>query len=354
VLLVIALCGTPVLSAGQTAEPSVARDDNPSFARELNIPIYEWRCRDMEPRAVLLFIHGTTLHGGVYDTIARSLAAQGYLVYAPDLRGFGRWITEPDKYWPDHRISFFESRADLIRLLGLIHRDYSNIPVLSVGESVGANLSFWLASVAPKLIDGIAVSSPCVTRRKNSEVFCSTLVADVFKAAINPNRKVPIAPYARRYLSEDPKITEAYINDPEIRKTVTVYESLQSLHTNRSCLWFVENIPANMPILVFKGTNDRMFNQDGLSEFIKRVPAKDCQIVSLEGKGHIQLETPFISEQVKSRLTDWLNCHAENAKVSISSAKPPQIPAVDTIAPVTLSEGGVSSSIKRSEAGKEI
>ena len=323
-LLISIFLAFPCTAAETDRSPSVTKDDVPPYAKELNIPIREWQCPGVPPRAVLLFIHGTTLHGGVYDTIARSLAAKGYISFAPDLRGFGRWISEPNNYALNHRISFFDSRADLIRLLGLIHRDYPNLPIFSIGESVGANLSLWLASVAPDLIDGIAISSPCVIRRTNTEVLCTTMVVDFLKAGVNPNRKIPIAPYARRFLSESPDVIQAYLDDPEMRKTVTVYESLQSLHTNRSCLWFVEHIPSDMPILVFKGTNDRMFNQDHLSDFMKRITVSDYKLVPLEGKGHIQLETPYVSEKVEGLLTQWLNGHSETNSPLLSEDKTSQ------------------------------
>jgi len=360
-LLISFFLAFPCPAAETDSSPSVTRDDAPPCAKELNIPIYEWQCPSVPSRAVLLFIHGTTLHGGVYDTIARSLAAKGYISFAPDLRGFGRWISEPDNYALNHRISFFDSRADLIRLLGLIHRDYPNLPIFCVGESVGANLSLWLASVAPNLIDGIAISSPCVIRRKTSEVLCTTMVVDFLKAAVNPNRKVPIAPYARRFLSESPDVIEAYINDPKMRKTVTVYESLQSLHTNRSCLWFVEHIPSDIPIIVFKGTNDRMFNQDHLSDFMKRVTVSDYTLVPLEGKGHIQLETPYVSEKVEGLLTQWLNRHSQTNNPLLSEDKASQsdrlkvdaLPLGSPKRDVTMPNGIKSGNVSPDSAGSD-
>jgi alpha-beta hydrolase superfamily lysophospholipase len=360
-LLIPILIAFPCRAADTDANPLAMRDDVPPYAKELNIPIYEWQCPKVPPRAVLLFIHGTTLHGGVYDTIARSLAAKGYIGFAPDLRGFGRWVSEPDNYALNHRISFFDSRADLIRLLGLINRDYPNLPIFCVGESVGANLSLWLASVAPNLIDGIAISSPCVVRRKTIEVLCPTMVVDFLKAAVNPNRKVPIAPYARRFLSESPDVIEAYLNDPKMRKTVTVYESLQSLHTNRSCLWFVEHIPSDISIIVFKGTNDRMFNQDHLSDFMKRITVSDYTLVPLEGKGHIQLETPYFSAKVEGLLTQWLNKHSETNHPLLSEDKASQsdrvkidaLPLPGTKRDVTAPNGTKSGNVSPDSAGSD-
>jgi alpha-beta hydrolase superfamily lysophospholipase len=314
-ILILFFLACPCFSAESLAEQTVVREDSPPFSTELNIPIYQWhRSGDSAPRAVLVFIHGTSLHGGVYDVVARALAAQGYLVFAEDMRGFGRWLSEPDKYEPSNGISGYESRADLIKLLCLIRRDYPNLPVYAVGESLGANLALWVASVAPKLIDGVVMSSPCIQRRSTREEMCPTMVVDFLKFLVMPNRQIPLAPYARRYLSENQDVIRAYINDPLMKKSVTIVESLKSLHTNRSCLWFANHIPASMPILVFEGTNDQMMNQAFLPGFMKRVNVSDCTMVELAGKGHIQLETPYVSNYVEGYLTGWLNSHADKTR----------------------------------------
>jgi alpha-beta hydrolase superfamily lysophospholipase len=320
-LLLFFLAAVPCLAVELSSVQTVVREDAPPSSAELNIPIYEWhQPGNVAPRAVLLFIHGTSLHGGVYDVIARSLASEGYLVYAPDMRGFGRWLSEPDKYEYSHKISGFQTRADIINLLCIIHRDYPNVPVYAIGESLGANLGLWIASVAPHLIDGVVMSSPCIQRRSTREEFCSTMVADFLKFWVMPNRPMALAPYARRFLSERQDVIQAYIQDPLMRKSITAVESFKSLHTNRSCLWFADQIPASMPFLVFKGTNDRMMNQTPLPAFMDKINLNDYTMVELEGKGHIQLETPYVSDYVAGSLTDWLNVHTAKASNLVSHA----------------------------------
>jgi len=320
-ILISFFLAAPCFAAELSSVQTVVREDAPPSSAELNVPIYEWhKPGNLAPRAVLLFIHGTSLHGGVYDVIARELASQGYVVFAPDMRGFGRWLSEPDKYELSHKISGFQTRADIINLLCIIHRDYPGVPVYALGESLGANLSLWVASVAPNLIDGVVMSSPCIQRRSTREEFCSTMVADFLKFWIMPNRPMALAPYARRFLSDRQDVIDAYIQDPLMRKSITAVESFKSLHTNRSCLWFADHVPASMPILVLRGTNDRMMNQTPTPAFMKRVNVNDYTMVDLEGKGHIQLETPYVSEYVEGCLTDWLNAHTEKARNLVSHA----------------------------------
>jgi alpha-beta hydrolase superfamily lysophospholipase len=288
---------------GQISANAVRQDD-PAIAKELGVPIYLWTAPGVEERGIVVAIHGTTLHGGTFDAIARNLAMQGYVVYAPDLRGFGRWNTRADRI--DHEADFFKSRADLVKLINTAKRDHPNLPVFSMGESVGANLSLWLASIAPDLISGVILSGTCITRHLD---LCPPMFVDAARAMFALHLQVKTRPYVRRFLSEDPEVLKAYMDDPNTRKTMCLAESLGSLHVNKSTLWFADHIPATMPILVFNGTKDRMFDQSKTYKYFRKRHETNLKLVWLVGRGHIQLETSYLKEDVRREVTDWLVAH---------------------------------------------
>jgi alpha-beta hydrolase superfamily lysophospholipase len=312
----------------ETGGQSVIRDDNSQLGIALNLPLYTWQLPKAAPKAVIVTIHGVTLHGGVFDKLASTLAEEGYVVVSPDLRGFGRWCLGKDKFADDGRVSFYKSRADLIRLLANLKSKYAGLPIFCVGESLGANLALWLASACPQNVDGVIMSSPCVKRKLD---LCVPLVVDSLKAAVDPERQILIRPYARRYLSEDPLIVEDYLNDPLIRKTMSGYESLQSLHTARSTLWFVDQIPANIPVLALEGTNDRMFEAKQLNPLMRKLKTSDKKIYWLKGKGHIHLETPRVSAEVSKTILTWLGEHSNSGKAG--SHEPALLSTSDSLSP---------------------
>lgn len=285
-------------------DSSVIREDSDQLGRSLELPLYSWRRPGVAPKAVILTIHGVTLHGAVFDKLARELASSGYFVVSPDLRGFGRWNLGNDKFLNDGHISFFKSRADLIRLLAKLKATYPDLPIFCVGESLGANLALWLASACPSYVSGVVMSSPCVKRKLD---LCVPLIVDSVRAAADHKHQFYLKPYAKRYLSEDPRIVDSYLGDPLIRKTMSAYETLQSLHATRSTLWFVEQVPTNIPVLVFEGTQDRMFDPKKVDPLISKIPGSDKRVVWLKGKGHIQLETPHASDEVIKTMTAWLD-----------------------------------------------
>ncbi len=161
----------------------------------------------------------------------------------------------------------------------------------------------WVGSVHPNLIDGIVIASPCSSRRSG---LSPTLAADFAKFWVNMKRDIPLQPYAKRFLSEDDKVTEAYINDPGNRKTMTFWESMQSMHANKSSLMYVEQIPPDMHILCIVGEKDKLYKASAARELMKRIPSPSARLVVLKDRGHIHFETPYIKDDVMADVTHWL------------------------------------------------
>lgn len=287
---------------------TVLRENQNEFSRELKVPVLKWSQNLKAPQAVLVALHGSTLHGGTFDQFAKQMVSRGYMVVAPDIRGFGRWLSEPETYLDGKNIEFYKDRADLVMLLQRLHTDYPDVPVYCIGESLGSNMSLWVASVHPDLVDGIILSSPCIKRR-----LCLNprLVMDFFKSVRAPHRQVTTAPYAKKYLSESQDVINGYLDDPGIRKTMSAYESFQSFHVNESCLLYVENIPQNMPILVIEGTHDEMYACKAVKPLMKRINSADETIHYLPKRGHIHLMTSYVKADVVKTVDEWLRTRVQ-------------------------------------------
>lgn len=292
-----------ILTCTLGASAEVLREDEPQIAKDVKQPVYHWVDNDKPLHGLIIALHGATLHGGAFDPMARKLAEQGYETYAPDLRGFGRWCTDRSKPKAEGEIAFFRSREDIVGLILALREQRPNVPIYLMGESLGANLSLWVGSVHPNLIDGIVIASPCSSRRSG---LSPTLAADFAKFWVNMKRDIPLQPYAKRFLSEDDKVTEAYINDPGNRKTMTFWESMQSMHANKSSLMYVEQIPPDMHILCIVGEKDKLYKASAARELMKRIPSPSARLVVLKDRGHIHFETPYIKDDVMADVTHWL------------------------------------------------
>src|SRR5215470_11529375 len=114
VLVTVTACAGPGWSG-------VLREDDSALGRELGLPLYQWSDPAITPKAVLVAVHGMVMHGASFDTLATRLAEQGFLVVAPDLRGYGRWLCRGGPCPGEPAISYGKSQEDLVRLAQNLH-----------------------------------------------------------------------------------------------------------------------------------------------------------------------------------------------------------------------------------------
>ena len=129
----------------------------------------------------ILCLHGILEQGASWDGAADSLAAQGFHVIAPDLRGHGRSAHAG----PDGGYQLLDFLADIDQLSqGLA----SDRPLLLVGHSMGAVLSAVLASLRPQRFRGLVLVEPVVPAPDSSPATTSQLVThlDYLATPVNP------------------------------------------------------------------------------------------------------------------------------------------------------------------------
>src|SRR5262249_55237602 len=88
----------------------------------------EWPC-DGDTRAVLVFLHGIASHAGWFAETAEVLGARGIRVVAPDRRGSGRSGGPRG-----HLVRYEQALSDLERLIDLVRRDWSRVPLFLAGS----------------------------------------------------------------------------------------------------------------------------------------------------------------------------------------------------------------------------
>ncbi len=289
------------------AEP--VRQDYASIGKDLNVPIYFWNDENVPTKkGVILAIHGVTLYAKRFDALAKRMAEQGYLVYAFDLRGFGSWRTDSDKFGGDSKIHYTQSKSDVLEVLKALRATYPSLPVYALGESLGANLAVWVASTEPHLVDGVILASPCVKRlvRYNGAVF-KTLAKGVF----HPYRELSLEPHIKPFLSDDKRVTDDYMNDPNIYRDLSPADLIKSVKTNTLAIQHSNKIPVSMPILIIAGKNDQIYKARAIKTFVKKIPAQDKSVFILEDKGHLLLEHAFLDPKVLEPIDNWFKKREE-------------------------------------------
>lgn len=97
-----------------------------------------WEPEDKNPTAVVLLLHGTAAHSGVYAPWANHLVDNGYAMFGYDMRGWGQsqgfgragFTQSHDAYLKDLALAFDE-----------VNKRYPGVPVYLQGESLGAGIA---------------------------------------------------------------------------------------------------------------------------------------------------------------------------------------------------------------------
>ncbi len=284
----------------------IQQDDN-DLSNELQIPVSVWSDTAAKPRAVIVAVHGLTMHGGTFDVMARSLAAQGFLVVAQDLRGYGHWLAGKKSVPADASINYEKSQLDLQNLLVKVNERYPKLPHLCVGESLGADECILATAARPDLVDGIVLASPALKRRT---FITKTVLKDLTRLCTAPNCQLNLVPYIKLCASEDPKIIQGMLDDPLVRKHLSSRELIKSQHFMTKTRKEIAKLPDKTPVLIIQGDGDRLLKSNAVVTLLGKLKSKDQTVRWFPERGHVLLETSFVQPDTLKVVQDWLMQHA--------------------------------------------
>ncbi|HEY9677030.1 MAG TPA: alpha/beta fold hydrolase [Drouetiella sp.] len=323
--LAIAFATCTALLAPQAKADVVSQEDAESLLNK-KTPVRVWHDPAQKPRAVAIAIHGLVMHGGVYDSLAKNLASQGFVVYAPDLRGFGRWHDIRGK---EAALNYNKSSEDINEIVQAARKKYPDIPLYCIGESMGAGFAMKAAVDNPNTIDGLVLSAPALKPR----FFVGPILKEAPKVAVAPRKKVNLAPYIKRFASNDPAIIEESLKDPLVTKQMTTWEIANSIRTMRPNLGYARKLPSNLPMLVIQGDNDRMLRANAVVQMVAKTKTKDQTVRWFSNRGHLLLETAYLQQDTLNTVNNWLHQHMSAQQFEFSDNNYKQILTSDATSP---------------------
>jgi acylglycerol lipase len=310
---------TLVLGSSNSARADVVREETAIISGQDFPYVYKWHDTDARPRACVVAIHGLTLHGSIYDTTAKHLVGRGFVVYAPDLRGYGRWQQIPKSHdtvasQNSNKISYPLSRSDLLALIRAAKLEHPDIPVFLVGESLGADMAIYAASQIPECVDGVVLSAPAIKRKPHP-------IRDTAEMMSTGFTQLPIKPYIRNFASDDPRVAKEALEDPLIRKQLGTGDLIRSLKVLGETIKFARLVPPSVPVLLMQGGQDKLVEIEAVSKLLAHLNSSDQTVKWFTGSGHLLLETSFVKQETFAALDNWLDGHTRPelpAQVSVS------------------------------------
>jgi alpha-beta hydrolase superfamily lysophospholipase len=251
----------------------------------------------MKSKAIVQIIHGLAEHSSRYMNVVNFLVPKGFTVYINDLRGHGK--SEGVRGYVN---SFNDYTEDARKFTNLIKEQEGNTPLFLLGHSMGVLIAVDYAKRFPDEFTGVIYSGfgyPATSKANPLLVLLSGILSKVI-----PKGKIKID--LADDVSSDPKVVEAYKNDPLIFTFITYRLGAEYLSISKK---FTESLPKiQLPILVQSGEFDKLTLDT--SELFSCITATDKQLKLYEGLYHEVYNEPEPERnQVLTDLKDWLENH---------------------------------------------
>ncbi|MDY6821806.1 MAG: alpha/beta hydrolase [Deferribacterota bacterium] len=278
------------------------------FTGQLNDKIYYQYWQVENPKAILVIAHGFGEHSGRYIEMADHYTKLGLSVYALDHRGHGR--SEGDR-WNVEDFDFFLD--DLHYYIGNVVRklENNNRKLFLLGHSMGGEIAAKHALVYPEDFDYLILSSPSVGAYLAGIAvpqFVNTLTGALGPIVSNvdfigsfpmPGTQIP-----PEYLSHDPSVVEAYVNDPlvcheaiKMRMSVELSQNMSYIQRNAD--------ETNSPILVMYGTEDMVVPPNDIISYYDKLEVEDKTLKGFEGFYH-EIFNEIGKEEVYKTADKWI------------------------------------------------
>jgi alpha-beta hydrolase superfamily lysophospholipase len=285
-------------SAGPASSSTIA--DTVKIAAD-NIPVERWSDSSLRTKAIVVTVHGAARHASTFQPLAEQLAAKGFLVISPDLRGHGQWYFGA-KTAAERVVDYDRSTDDLVQIVEGMRSQHPLLPIFCVGESAGAAVVIKAATRCPAL-NGVVLSSigtkPCFHD-------LSTVVKDVCIGLQHFDEPLDVKQSIIKYSSDEERVRVAAAEDPLLKPGLSARELVRTgwllSHTSE----FASRLPATLPVLMLQGKKDEIVEPSSAKKLLQRVSSHDKSLTEFP-YGHILLSTPFLRDDVVSVLTNWLS-----------------------------------------------
>lgn len=253
-----------------------------------------WHPTASPPRGVLVNVHGLGDHSGLYPALADHFVPRGWALHAFDLRGNGR---SPGRRGHVARWSLY--RADLGRLLDLVHGEEPGRPVFLLGHSLGGLIVLDYALQHPEGVRGVVAAAPPLGRVGTPAwLLALGRVLSVVWPTFTLETRLDLSG-----LSRDPAAREVILSDPLFHRRASARLAAELLATAARVRRRAGEFAT--PLLLLHGGADRMVLPGATRAFFERVGHPDKAHIEYPGAYHA-LFADLDSARVLDDLERWM------------------------------------------------
>jgi alpha-beta hydrolase superfamily lysophospholipase len=271
---------------------STASEDTFQGLRDFKIFFRSWRPRGTA-RGVVVVVPGFNSHSGYYAWAAEQLVANGFSVFALDLRGRGK--SDGERFFVE---SFDDYVSDVATFVALTKSREPSVPIFMLGHSAGGVVSCLYALDHQEELAGLICES-----------FAHQLPAPDFALAVLKGLS-HVAPHAHvlhlknETFSRDPVAVTTMNADPLIAHETQPTQTVAALvHADER---LKKEFPLlTLPVLILHGTRDEDAKPSGSQFFYDTVGSRDKTLKLYDGHVH-DLLNDLGREVVMADITSWI------------------------------------------------
>jgi alpha-beta hydrolase superfamily lysophospholipase len=260
------------------------------------LPLVTWGATDARPRAVIVAVHGLNDYSAGFADTAEYLAAQGFVTYAFDQRGFGA-AAEPGIWAGEDVLA-----DDVWQVTELIRQRHTGVPVYALGESMGAAvLLHALARHPGEWIDAAVIMAPAVWNRHEMPWYARAalpVLAHTWRSLKFSGRSLDRSP------TNDPAVLRRLSEDPLV------------IHKTRvDVLWGIANLMdavtteplrVDVPMLILYGGRDEIVPPNAVCAWLASLEPSERRQFAFYPEGWHLLTRDLQAATVKADLAAWL------------------------------------------------
>jgi acylglycerol lipase len=256
---------------------------------------YQYWLPEGKPKAALLICHGLNEHSGRYAHLAAFFTARGYTVYSMDFIGHGR--SSGTRSYIKH---FSQFSQDLLIYLDMIQQWQPGLPIFLAGHSMGGLIAADILIDHQDRFKGAVLSGSLVL--VPDYVSDTTVLLGKILGEIVP--KLGLLEIDKQYLSRDPKVVQAYKDDPlvyngkiTVRLSSEINKGIARLEREGSAI--------SLPILLLHGSEDKLVDPECSRYLLDKVSSLQKELIIYEGYYHEVYNEPEQQKVFQDVLT-WL------------------------------------------------
>jgi len=265
--------------------------------RNTNIYYQAW-LPEGEVKAVLLIVHGSSEHSGRYMNVVNHFVPLGYAVYGFDHIGHGR--TEGVREYVER---FSDYTGTLTVYYNMVKGWQTGKPIFLFGHSMGGLIASYYLLDHQADFRGAVISAPAV--KVSDSISKVTIMMGRILSVLAP--KMGLLRLDDNYISRDPKVVEAYVNDP------LVFHGKTTARMGGELLKAMQRITAeadkiSLPFIVVQGSEDKIVDPGGGQMLYDKASSADKTIKIYDGLFHEVFNEPERTQVLKDVET-WLAAH---------------------------------------------